>query len=149
MKQSTIIFLVLFSLLITGAQSRGKHGTSNQRVNRRSLLVYTNITQAPMTITSFEKGGDGGGPSSCDGQYHSNSFFFVALPTRWYNGGQRCFDSILIYYTDKYVQAMVIDECDSDDCPDNMVVASRGIWKALQVPQSEWGETEVTWSVRI
>ncbi|KAG2725182.1 hypothetical protein I3760_01G054700 [Carya illinoinensis] len=30
-------------------------------------------TKAKLTINSFEKGGDGGGPSECDNKYHSNN----------------------------------------------------------------------------
>ena len=133
MKQPIIILLVLFSLLITHAQSRGKKVTPEQGVYKRSLLGLTNITQAPMTISSFEKGGDGGAPSACDGKYHLNSEYIVALSSRWYNHGQRCFDYIDIYYHDKSAKAMVIDECGSKDCPDNIVVASRAVWVFLQV----------------
>ncbi|KAE7999526.1 hypothetical protein FH972_003944 [Carpinus fangiana] len=35
-------------------------------------------TKATLTINSFEKGGDGGGPSECDGQYHSDNTPMVA-----------------------------------------------------------------------
>lgn len=100
-----------------------------------------------MTLNSFEKGGDGGGPSECDGQYHSNNFLIVALSTKWYNNGQRCLKYINIYYNDKSVRAQVVDECDSNrDCDDNIVDASNAVWVALQVSDSDWGETEVTWS---
>ncbi|CAI9278007.1 unnamed protein product [Lactuca saligna] len=149
MTQPTIIVLILFSLLITNAKSRGKNVTPEQHVSKRLLLGLANITQAPMTISSFEKGGDGGAPSACDGKYHSNSEYIVALSTKWYNHGQRCFDYIDIYYHDKSAKAMVIDECGSKDCPDNIVVASKAIWVFLQVPHSEWGETVITWSVPI
>nr|KAJ0210480.1 hypothetical protein LSAT_V11C400173260 [Lactuca sativa] len=32
----------------------------------------TGDTKATLTINSFQKGGDGGGPSECDNQYHSD-----------------------------------------------------------------------------
>ena len=38
-------------------------------------------TKAKLTINSFEKGGDGGGPSECDNQYHSDDTPVVALST--------------------------------------------------------------------
>ncbi|XP_076928617.1 putative ripening-related protein 1 [Bidens hawaiensis] len=100
-----------------------------------------------MTINSFEKGGSGGGPSECDGQYHSDDTLIVALSSRWYNNGQRCFKFITINYSGRSVQAMVVDECDSKrGCKDDIVDASKAVWKALAVPKSQWGETSVTWS---
>ncbi|GJY71956.1 putative ripening-related protein 2 [Tanacetum coccineum] len=53
---------------------------------RRSLLAMGK-TRATMTINSFEKGGDGGGASECDEQYHSNNQRIVALSTKWYDNG--------------------------------------------------------------
>lgn len=113
---------------------------------KRSLLDSGN-TEAIMTLNSFEKGGDGGDPSECDGQYHSNNFLIVALSTQWYNHGQRCFNYINIYYNDISVRAQVVDECDSNrGCRDNIVDASYAVWLALQVSQSDWGQTKITWS---
>ncbi|KAJ0478973.1 putative RlpA-like domain superfamily, kiwellin [Helianthus annuus] len=132
MRQFTVVFLV-FTFLHTLIISC----TNSQSTN----------TDATMTINSFEKGGSGGGPSECDGQYHSDDTLIVALSTRWYNGGQRCFKNININYSGRTVQAMVVDECDSTrGCKDNIVDASKAVWKALAVPKSEWGETSVTWS---
>ncbi|KAJ0717489.1 putative RlpA-like domain superfamily, kiwellin [Helianthus annuus] len=132
MRQFTVVFLV-FTFLLTLIISC----TNSQSTN----------TNAIMTINSFEKGGSGGGPSECDGQYHSDDTLIVALSTRWYNGGQRCFKNININYSGRTVQAMVVDECDSTrGCKDNIVDASKAVWKALAVPKSEWGETSVTWS---
>ncbi|KAL8210381.1 hypothetical protein R6Q57_007113 [Mikania cordata] len=133
MKQSTILFLILLFVLVTLFTSSTKAQSPN--------------TDATMTINSFEKGGGGGGPSECDGQYHSDDTLIVALSTRWYNHGQRCFKFININYNGKSVQAMVIDECDSRrGCKDDIVDASKAVWKALEVPKSQWGETSVTWS---
>ncbi|XP_076925234.1 putative ripening-related protein 1 [Bidens hawaiensis] len=99
-----------------------------------------------MTINSFEKGGDGRGPSECDEKYHSDNTLIVALSTRWYNHG-RCHKFINIHYKDRHVKAKVVDECDSNrGCKNNIVDASKAVWKALHVPKSEWGETKVTWS---
>ncbi|KAF5776058.1 putative RlpA-like domain superfamily, kiwellin [Helianthus annuus] len=132
MRQFTVVFLV-FTFLLTLIISC----TNSQSTN----------TDATMTLNSFEKGGSGGGPSECDGQYHSDDTLIVALSTRWYNGGQRCFKNININYSGRSVQAMVVDECDSTrGCKDNIVDASKAVWKALAVPKSEWGETSVTWS---
>ncbi|XP_050157960.1 putative ripening-related protein 5 isoform X2 [Malus sylvestris] len=51
-------------------------------------------TKAYLTLNSFEKGGDGGGPSECDNKYHNDSIPVVALSTEWYNNGGRCLNNI-------------------------------------------------------
>ncbi|KAM1818925.1 hypothetical protein ACFX11_000670 [Malus domestica] len=51
-------------------------------------------TKAYLTLNSFEKGGDGGGPSECDNKYHNDSIPVVALSTQWYNNGGRCLNNI-------------------------------------------------------
>ncbi|KAL9999623.1 putative RlpA-like domain superfamily, kiwellin [Helianthus debilis subsp. tardiflorus] len=105
MKQSTVIFAILFFTLFISC-----------------IHALTNV-KATMTINSFEEGGSGGGPSECDGRYHSQ-------------------------HTDcGPVHPLVVDECDSTrGCKNNIVDASEAVWKALHVPKSEWGETTVTWS---
>ncbi|XP_024996418.1 putative ripening-related protein 2 [Cynara cardunculus var. scolymus] len=134
MKQSsTIVFLVLFSVFVTLFIS--------------CISAQPSNIAATMTINSFEKGGSGGDPSECDGKYHSNETPIVALSSQWYDHGKRCFKYINIYYKDKSTQAMVVDECDSSKgCANDIVDASKAVWKALAVPGSEWGETKVTWS---
>ncbi|KAG5041965.1 Putative ripening-related protein 1 [Glycine soja] len=55
------------------------------------------------------------------------------------------------------VHAMVVDECDSKrgcdaehdfqpPCPNNVVDASKAVWKALGVPKRDWGESDIHWS---
>ncbi|KAH6772458.1 hypothetical protein C2S51_010862 [Perilla frutescens var. frutescens] len=52
-------------------------------------------TNAVLTISSFQKGGDGGGPSECDNQYHSDDDTpIVAVSTT--DGGSRCLNNITI-----------------------------------------------------
>ncbi|KAI3693364.1 hypothetical protein L6452_33199 [Arctium lappa] len=132
MKQSTIIFLVIFSVSVTLFIS--------------CISAQPSNTEATMTINNFEKGG-GSGPSECDGKYHSDDTLIVALSSQWYDHGKRCFKYINIYYNDKSTQAMVVDECDSSKgCHNDIVDASKAVWKALAVPGSQWGETKVTWS---
>ncbi|XP_071691119.1 putative ripening-related protein 7 [Rutidosis leptorrhynchoides] len=112
-----------------------------------SINVNSTTLKATLTLNGFEKGESGGGPAECDGKYHSDDDPIVALSTRWYNHGQRCFKYININYQDKSVRAMVVDECDSTrGCKDDIVDASRAVWNALQVPKSQYGETGVTWS---
>ncbi|PRQ57915.1 putative rlpA-like protein, double-psi beta-barrel [Rosa chinensis] len=106
-------------------------------------------TKATLTINSFEKGGGGGGPSECDGKYHSDNTLIVALSTRWYNNGKRCSNYITIYGKGKSVRAKVVDECDSTrGCDDDIVDASKAVWKALGVKESssDWGEMKIFWS---
>ncbi|XP_019168257.1 PREDICTED: putative ripening-related protein 1 [Ipomoea nil] len=115
-------------------------------------------TKAVLTINSFEKGGDGGGPSECDNNYHSDDTPVVALSTGWYSGGDRCFRNITVHGNGRSVIAMVVDECDSAQgcdethdyqppCPNNIVDASKAVWKALGVPENQWGWLDVTWSL--
>ncbi|KAF9599765.1 hypothetical protein IFM89_001711 [Coptis chinensis] len=121
------------------------------------LSPITGGANAVLTLNSFEKGGDGGGPSECDGKYHSDDKPVVALSTGWYNKGSRCHKMINIHANGRSVKAMVIDECDSTQgcdaehdyqppCPHNIVDASKAVWKALGVPKKDWGYTHITWS---
>ncbi|XVF80048.1 hypothetical protein PTKIN_Ptkin15bG0039500 [Pterospermum kingtungense] len=118
--------------------------------------VSTN-TPATLTINSFQQGGDGGGPSKCDNQYHSDAELVVALSTGWFNQRSRCNKFININSNGKSVRALVVDECDSQvgcdadhayqpPCRNNIVDASKAVWIALGVPESEQGELDVTWS---
>ncbi|KDP37389.1 hypothetical protein JCGZ_08400 [Jatropha curcas] len=116
--------------------------------HKRSPPV-TKHTPAILTINSFEKGGDGGGPSECDGKYHDNDTPIVALSTGWYNKGKRCHHHIKIHANGRTVKAKVVDECDSNrGCLNNIVDASKAVWKALGFKESddEWGWTKVTWA---
>lgn len=120
--------------------------------------AVTSRTRATLTINSFEDGGDGGGPSECDNNYHSDSIPIVALSTGWYDGGNRCFNNITIRYNGQSVRATVVDECDStmgcdDDhdyqppCPNNIVDGSKAVWEALGISDpDDVGSIEITWS---
>ncbi|ONI23046.1 hypothetical protein PRUPE_2G166800 [Prunus persica] len=114
-------------------------------------------TKAYLTLNSFEAGGDGGGPSECDNKYHNDNTPVVALSTGWYNNGGRCHNNITISANGRSVVAMVVDECDSTEgcdadhdyqppCPNNIVDASKAVWKALGVPEDNWGGLDITWS---
>lgn len=114
-------------------------------------------TKAVLSLTGFEKGGDGYGPSTCDNKYHSNHKPVVAVSTGWYSGGSRCGKNITISGNGRSVNAIVVDECDSSvgcnaktyylpPCPNNIVDASQAVWEALGVPINDWGEMAVTWS---
>ncbi|PWA77365.1 Barwin-like endoglucanase [Artemisia annua] len=86
----------------------------NHSSTYKPSLLDSGTTDAIMTVCSIEKGRDGGTPSECDGQYHSNTDPIVALSTQWYNNGQRCFNYINIYYKDNSVRSMELNECDSN-----------------------------------
>ncbi|KAI5428724.1 hypothetical protein KIW84_033641 [Lathyrus oleraceus] len=131
---------------------RGKMYTTYQC--SPSVSTYT---KAYLTLNSFQKGGDGGGPSECDKQYHSDDTPVVALSTGWFNHESRCLKNITISANGKSVVAMVVDECDSTKgcdaehdyqppCPNNIVDASKAVWKALGVPKEQWGGLDITWS---
>ncbi|WJZ94821.1 hypothetical protein VitviT2T_013646 [Vitis vinifera] len=81
----------------------------------------------------------------------------MALSTGWYNKGSRCLNNITITANGRSVVAMVVDECDSTmgcdsdhdyqpPCANNIVDASRAVWKALGVPQDQWGGLDITWT---
>ncbi|KAK3002929.1 hypothetical protein RJ639_018772 [Escallonia herrerae] len=112
----------------------------------------TGHTKGTLTINSFEKGGDGGGPSEYDNQYHSDDKLVVALSTGWFDNRSSCLNYITIHGNGRSVKAQVVDECDSTmgcdnghgyqpACPNYIVV-----WKALGVPESDWGGLDISWS---
>ena len=114
-------------------------------------------TKGFLTLNGFDKDQDGGAPSECDNHYHSNDIPIVALSTGWYNKGSRCLNNITITANGRSVVAMVVDECDSTmgcdkdhdyqpPCDNNIVDASRAVWKALGVPDDKWGGMDITWS---
>lgn len=114
-------------------------------------------TKAYLTLNSFEAGGDGSRPSKCDNQYHSDDTPVVALSTGWFNNKSRCHNNIRITANGRSVVALVVDECDSKmgcdkdhdylpPCANNIVDASKAVWKALGVPLADWGGLDITWS---
>ncbi|CAA2973480.1 putative ripening-related protein 1 [Olea europaea var. sylvestris] len=121
--------------------------------------VVKGRTKATLTLNSFEKGGDGGGPSECDGKFHSDKTKVVALSTGWLkkNNVKRCNKNIIIHTNGRSVKAKVVDECDSTKgcdsehdfqppCANNIVDASPAVWEALGVPKRDWGLMEIFWA---
>ncbi|KAL3517151.1 hypothetical protein ACH5RR_024053 [Cinchona calisaya] len=119
------------------------------RVSRR--------TKAVLTLNSFEEGGDGGGASSCDGEFHSDETPVVALSTGWFDNRRRCLSKISIFHKGKSVDAIVVDECDSNagcdaehdfqpPCRNNIVDGSKAVWEGLGIAEDEWGELDVFWT---
>ncbi|XP_002511842.3 putative ripening-related protein 1 [Ricinus communis] len=117
----------------------------------------TSRTKGFLTLNSFEKGQDGGGPSECDKKFHSDDIPTVALSTGWFNKMSRCFHNITIRGNGRSALAMVVDECDSTKgcdephdyqppCDNNIVDASKAVWKALGVPEHDQGGLDITWS---
>ncbi|KAL5996061.1 hypothetical protein ACLOJK_026134 [Asimina triloba] len=119
-----------------------------------SSLIAGEVHPALLAINSFAKGDDinGGGPSECDNQYHSDNEMVVALSTGLYNGRSRCLKNIWISANGRYVLAEVVDEYDSvnggtkDDRYRNVVVASPAVLKALDIPESAVRIYDITWS---
>lgn len=109
-----------------------------------------------MTVNSFREGSDDGGPSECDNKYHSDHTSVVALSTGSLNNKKSC-KNFIIHSNGKSVKATVVDECDSTmgcdsdhdyqpPCPNNIVDASKAVWKALGVPVNDWGDLDIKWS---
>jgi hypothetical protein len=118
----------------------------------------TSATKATLTLNGFGDGEDGGGASACPPYtYYKDTDAVVALSTGWYSNGSRCGKSIRINGNGKSTTAKVVDECDSragcdsdhayqPPCQNNIVDASAAVWKALGVPESDWGNMSITWS---
>ncbi|TVU32226.1 hypothetical protein EJB05_23948, partial [Eragrostis curvula] len=115
-------------------------------------------TPATLTLNSFAKGGDGGGPSFCDNHFHPDSEMVVALSSGWLrlDGTNRCNKRVRVTANGRSVLAKVVDECDSVNgcdnehnfeppCPPNVVDGSPAVWKALGLDKNI-GEFKVTWS---
>ncbi|KAF8672331.1 hypothetical protein HU200_049531 [Digitaria exilis] len=101
---------------------------------------------AVMTVNGFRRGESGGGPSACDGHFHSDGELIVALSTEWFAGGRRCHRRIRITSGRRTVEARVVDECDSRrGCRHDVVDSSPAVWKALGL-DTDVGEVPVTWS---
>jgi hypothetical protein len=149
---ATVAVLLLQASWCAVARARHHHDPDPWRGPR--LLVPGRVdtaqggTPAMITVNSFEKGGDGGDPSECDGHYHSNKDLITALSTGWYATGKRCFKPIRISSTQtgRSVVARVVDECDSHrGCKNNIVDTSQAVWDALGL-DSNIGVVPVTWS---
>uniref|UniRef100_A0A0D9XKX4 RlpA-like protein double-psi beta-barrel domain-containing protein n=1 Tax=Leersia perrieri TaxID=77586 RepID=A0A0D9XKX4_9ORYZ len=100
---------------------------------------------AVMTVNGFEKGEEGGGPSACDGRFHSDGDLIAALSTEWFAGGRRCHKRIrIVTRAGRAVVATVVDECDTRrGCKSNIVDTSPAVWKALGL-DTDAGEVRVT-----
>lgn len=114
-------------------------------------------TKASLTLHVFETNKDGDGPCECDNKFHTDDTPVVTLSTGWYNKGSRCLNNITITANGRSVVAMVVDECDSTmgcdeehdyhpPCANNIVGASKAIWKSLGVPHGQWGRLDITWT---
>ncbi|CAN0887401.1 Putative ripening-related protein 2 [Linum grandiflorum] len=69
----------------------------------------------------------------------------VALPTPFFEKGKRCFKDIVIQGNGRTLSAKVVDEC-GGGCGDNIVDASEGVWRGLNVKnKKDMGELAVTW----
>ncbi|KAM0002479.1 putative RlpA-like domain superfamily, kiwellin [Helianthus debilis subsp. tardiflorus] len=148
---------ILFFIILTATSIQTGAQTCKPSGGIRGRKPPPGHATKRMTRIAVSKGGDGGGPSECDNQYHSDETPVVALSTGWYKGGDRCHKYITINGNGRSVKAMVVDECDSTmgcdadhdyqpPCPNNIVDASKAVWKALGVSQDNWGDLDITWS---
>ena len=139
-KLAALAMLVLLLQASTGTAARSPPAVSTSKIDGMPGV---------MTVNGFERGEDGGGPSECDGKYHSDDDMLVALPTGLYQGGARCFKMIRITSasTGRSAEAMVVDECDSrKGCKDNIVDTSKAVWKALGLDANADDAAAITWS---
>ncbi|CAK9146991.1 unnamed protein product [Ilex paraguariensis] len=160
---SLLIFFLLLLTIISSIEGQsckpsGKlKGKKRLQSNATRRANPSAVKKAVLTLNSFEKNGDGGGPSKCDNKFHSDDTPVVALSTGWFNKQQRCLKNITIYGNGWSVKAMVVDECDSTmgcdadhdyqpPCDNNIVDAAEAVWKALGVPKHDQGELGIYWS---
>ncbi|KAH6818055.1 hypothetical protein C2S51_001658 [Perilla frutescens var. frutescens] len=120
-------------------------------VNKGSSTSLTNaLLPFVVALAVLQKGGDGSVPSECDNQYHSDyDTPVVAVSTT--GGGSRCLNNITVSGNGQSVMAMVVDDVMtnmiiSHRCLNNNVDAWKAVWKALGVPEGDWGELDITWS---
>ncbi|KAE8709410.1 putative ripening-related protein 1 [Hibiscus syriacus] len=114
-------------------------------------------TKANLTLQSFDYGGDKGRPAECDQKYYEDGDLVVALSTGWFDRERRCLKFINIRGNGRRVRAKVVDECVSsggcDDahdyeppCGNTIVRASKAVWSALGVPDTQWNRLDIHWS---
>ncbi|KAI3421507.1 AT-hook motif nuclear-localized protein [Psidium guajava] len=101
-------------------------------------LPVTGCTKATLTPKQLQEGQGWDTPSECDNQFHSDGTLVVALFTRWYHDGKRFHKEITIHGNRRTDSTM---GCDKDHdfqppCPNNIVDASKAVWKALGAPES-------------
>ncbi|XP_034570580.1 putative ripening-related protein 6 [Setaria viridis] len=140
------LFAVFALLQITCTVAR-RHGKPGGYHHEGTLASSRDGNPAVLTVNGFQRGEEGG-PSECDGHFHSDGDLIVALSTGWFAGGHRCHRAIRITSarTGRSVEARVVDECDSRrGCRDNVVDSSAAVWKALGL-DTDAGEVPVTWS---
>ena len=99
---------------------------------------------AVMTVNSFQQGGSGGGPASCDGQYHSGSECIVSLSSDWYAGGKRCGKMIRIKDNSSILGGITVIVVDEYDGCDGELGASPAVWHNFGLDPN-LGEVNVTW----
>ncbi|CAK9146992.1 unnamed protein product [Ilex paraguariensis] len=98
--------------------------------------VVSGQTKAVLTLNSFQKGADGGGPSECDHKYHSDDKPVVALSTGWYYRGSSV--TPLWDVTKTMINSLHVLI--------TSLMPQKAVWKTLGVPEDEWGELDITWS---
>ena len=145
-----LVFMVLFfllnvSTLLPHATNASRHSKSH---DHKSPTFNPDGTHATLTFNDFGPHGNGGGPSECDGKFHSLPQRVVALSTGWYNHGALCGKMIKIKARNgRTTVAKVVDECDSrHGCKNDIVDASKTVWHDLGL-NTNVGVVPVTWSI--
>nr|XP_020168901.2 putative ripening-related protein 7 [Aegilops tauschii subsp. strangulata] len=116
---------VVFAIVLVFLQATCS--VSGRPTVREGKFELRQNVPATMTVNGFQQGEPGGGPASCDGQFHSDDDFVVSLSSEWYADGARCGKLIRIADdANLHISARVVDECAGCD---NEVGASIHIWK--------------------
>uniref|UniRef100_M8B7Z0 Uncharacterized protein n=1 Tax=Aegilops tauschii TaxID=37682 RepID=M8B7Z0_AEGTA len=88
-------------------------GSTSKAVVIFGILVFLQVSgaagpamdlRALISLNGFQQGEEGG-PAACEGQYHSDGLFLVALNTAWYENGARCGKVISINSCQEHVWA--------------------------------------------
>ncbi|KAK7391617.1 hypothetical protein VNO78_20034 [Psophocarpus tetragonolobus] len=139
-----VLVCIVNVVYVTNASSCKSNGPHSPAINPGG-------TRAILTLNNFGRGGDGGGPSECDGRFHPLPERVVALSTGWFSNGARCGRMIRIKAANgRSSLAKVVDECDSvnacEPCKTNVVDASQTVWNDLGLNTRD-GQVPVTWTM--
>ncbi|KAK7343985.1 hypothetical protein VNO77_13157 [Canavalia gladiata] len=142
------VMVILLSYFPNAAFSKSHHNHHSRSHHFHSPEINPSGTHGILTVNNFAHGGDGGGPSECDGKFHPLPARVVALSTGWYAEGARCGKLIRIKAKNgRSTVANVVDECDSKrGCKSNIVDASKSVWNDLRLDIDK-GEVPVTWTM--
>ncbi|KAK7278528.1 hypothetical protein RJT34_23558 [Clitoria ternatea] len=142
-----LTFFILFCLLVTHHPYLTNASRHHHHHRRHHPEYNPSGNHGILTVNNFARGGDGGGPSECDGKFHPLPERVVALSSEWFNNGVLCGQRIRIKAKNgRSAVAKVVDECDTGrGCKHNIVDASKNVWKELGLNIDD-GEVPIIWT---